>query len=212
MEAQSPIVLWRRPAKRGPETPLVVLLHGRGADEADLIDLAASLPSSFAYASVRAPHPTDEGGYTWFQDRGVGRPIAASVKSSIGMLRTWLDGPDVAKYNRKRTFVLGFSAGMMMAGALALDDPERFAGCVLLSGAIAFDASVDTSNGRLAGLPVFYGYGESDVVVPRELVARSDRYLRDGSGAVLTDRGYPHGHSIGNREIADIRAWFDSLP
>jgi len=212
MDAQSPVVLWRRPAKRGPETPLVVLLHGRGADEADLIDLAASLPSSFAYASVRAPYPTDEGGYTWFQDRGVGRPIAASVKSSIVTLRAWLDGSDVAKYNRKRTFVLGFSAGMMMAGALALDDPSRFAGCVLLSGAIAFDAGVETSNGRLTGVPVFYGYGESDAVVPRELVARSERYLRDGSGAILTDCGYPHGHSISNREIADIRTWFDTLP
>ena len=43
-----PIVVWRRPAKRGPATPLVVLLHGRGADEHDLIDLAGELPRSYA--------------------------------------------------------------------------------------------------------------------------------------------------------------------
>ena len=42
-----PTVVWRRPAKSGPRTPLVIFLHGRGADEHDLIDLAAELPKPF---------------------------------------------------------------------------------------------------------------------------------------------------------------------
>ena len=71
-----PTVVWRRPAKRGPATPLVVLLHGRGADERDLIDLAADLPRTYAYASLRGPLELPEGGFRWFEDRGVGRPIA----------------------------------------------------------------------------------------------------------------------------------------
>ena len=41
------------------------------------------------------------------------------------MVRAWIDGPATAEYDRKRTFVLGFSQGMMMAGALILADPER---------------------------------------------------------------------------------------
>ena len=99
----------------------------------------------------------------------------------------------------------------MMGAALALDDPARFAGAVLLSGAIAFDAGVDVSKGRLSGVPVFLGYGETDLVIPAEFARRTTRYLREASGAALTERTYPHGHSISNREIADIRAWFEAL-
>jgi phospholipase/carboxylesterase len=82
---------------------------------------------------------------------------------------------------------------------------------VLLSGAIAFDAGIDTSKQRLRGVPIFYAHGTSDTVVPPELVARTQRYLRDAGGALLTERAYPHGHAIAGREIADVRAWFDAL-
>jgi phospholipase/carboxylesterase len=199
--------VWRRPAKRGPETPLVVLLHGLGADEHDLIDIAKSLPPSFAYASVRAPLAHAAGGYTWFTDRGVARPVAASLRSSIAWFRDWIDGPACASYNRERTYLLGFSAGMIMAAALVLDDPERFAGCVLLSGIVAFDAGVSTSPERLRGVPVFYGYGDEDRVVPSELALRTGRYFREKSASDLTERSYPHAHSISSAEIADIRQW-----
>jgi phospholipase/carboxylesterase len=205
------VALWRRPAKRGAQTPLVVLLHGLGADETDLIDLARSLPPSFAYVSLRAPYVHPEGGFHWFEDRGVGRPIAASVRSSVALVRAWLDGPPAAHYQRDRTFVLGFSAGMMMAAALVLDEPSRFAGAALLSGAIAFDSGIVASKGRLLGVPVFYAHGTADAVVPAELVTRTARYLRDGSGALLTEHLYAHGHAITARETADIRTWMDGL-
>ncbi len=205
------IVAWRRPAKRGPQTPLVLLLHGRGADEHDLIDVADVLPPAFAYASVRAPVALPGGGYNWFEDRGVARPVTRSLRGAIDGLRAWLDAPETAAYNRERTYVLGFSAGMMMGGALLLDDPDRFAGAVLLSGAIAFDADVDVAPQRLAGKPIFYGYGTFDDVIPADRVDRSVRYLREQSGAVLTERSYPHGHGISDRELADIREFLEGL-
>lgn len=189
----------------------MILLHGLGADETDLIDLAFSLPPAYAYASLRAPYAHAEGGFHWFEDRGVGKPVAASVRSSIAFVRTWLDGSELARYDRERTYLLGFSAGMMMAAALVLHEPARFAGAVLLSGAIAFDAGIDTSKERLHGIPIFYGHGTADRIVPRELVARTERYLREAGGALLTERAYPHGHAIASREIADVRAWFDAL-
>jgi len=204
-----PTVVWRRPAKRGPSTPLVVLLHGRGADENDLIGIADMLPGTYAYASVRAPVSLAEGGYTWFENSGAARPIAASLRASVAMLRAWLDGAEVAQFNRERTYVLGFSAGMMMSGALLLDDPARFAGAVLLSGAIPFDAGIDAPAQHLAGKPIFYGRGALDDVIPRELVMQSERYLREKSGAKLTFREYPIGHSISETELEDIADWFE---
>jgi phospholipase/carboxylesterase len=204
-----PTVIWRRPAKRGPSTPLIVFLHGRGADEHDLMSIADELPGTYAYASVRAPVALAEGGYTWFENRGAARPIAASLRASVTMLRAWLDGAEVAQYNRERTYVLGFSAGMMMGAALLLDDPARLAGAVLLSGAIPFDAGIDAPAQHLAGKPVFYGRGSMDDVIPRELVMQSERYLREKSGVELTFREYPIGHSISETELEDIADWFE---
>jgi phospholipase/carboxylesterase len=200
--------VWRRPAKRGNSTPLLVMLHGRGADENDLIDLASELPREFAYASLRGLIALPEGGFRWFEDRGLGRPVAESLHDTVAGLRAWMDRHAAAEYDRKRTYVLGFSQGMMTAGALILDDPTRFAGAVLLSGALALDTGAAT-NGRLAGLRIFSGHGSADTVIPPERVAQTLQYLRDRSGAVLTERTYPIDHSIARREIADISAWLE---
>ena len=205
-----PSVIWRRPNRAGSTTPLIVLLHGRGADEYDLADLAPSLAPTAAFASVRAPVPLDGGGYTWFRDRGVGRPIAASMRESIDYVRGWLDGPATASYAHDKTYLLGFSAGMMMAGALLLDDPKRFAGAVLLSGAIAFDAGGNATPGRLTGVPIFTAHGTLDDVIPAHLVEGTLRYLTDRSGAELDARTYPRGHAIARRELDDIATWFAS--
>jgi phospholipase/carboxylesterase len=202
-----PIVVWRRPAKRGPGTPLVVFLHGRGADEHDLVDLANALPKAFVYASVRAFVAMPEGGYTWFENRGPARPISSSVRESVRAFRAWLDRPDVAAPGAP-VYLLGFSAGMMMAGAVICDDPARFAGAVLLSGALAFDAGLPMDPKRLTGVPVFFAHGSYDDVIPRDLATRTARYLSDESGAELTAKTYDIAHEISHRELADIAAWF----
>lgn len=204
-----PVVAWRRPAKSGVRTPLVVFLHGRGADEHDLLDLAERLPRAYAYASVRAAHPVDGGGYTWFESYGVARPIPASVDAAVVAFRAWLDDPGLG-VAATPCYLVGFSAGMMMASALILDDPRRFAGAALLSGAIAFDGGPAAAPGRLDGLRVFYGRGTLDAVIPPGLAARSERYLRIESGAALTVRAYPHAHAISIAEIDDVAAWLDA--
>ncbi len=150
--------------------------------------------------------PVEGGGFTWFENRGPARPISASVLRSVADFRAWLDRPDVAL--GKRCYLLGFSAGMMMAGALLIDDPERFAGGILLSGALALDAMPQLAvPQRLAGIPIFFGRGEADRVIPPDLARRADRYLREQSGADVTFKAYPHAHEISHREIDDIAAW-----
>ena len=65
-----------------PAAPLVVLLHGRGSSEREIIALADHLPPGPAYAAVRAPI-AEGGGYAWFANRGIGRPIADSLTASM---------------------------------------------------------------------------------------------------------------------------------
>jgi predicted esterase len=71
-----PTVAWRR--ADDPTAPLVVLLHGRGSNEADIVGLADHLPTGPTYAAVRAPI-AEGGGYAWFANRGIGRQVVLVV-------------------------------------------------------------------------------------------------------------------------------------
>lgn len=205
-----PTVVWRHPKKRHAQAPLVLFLHGRGADEYDLLDLADGLPSRCAFASIRAPVPLPQGGYTWFESRGVAQPIGRSLHASVADLRAWIEEAGTSTYHGPLV-LLGFSAGMMMAGAMILAEPTLYAGAVLLSGALAFDGTLAVAPRRLAGLPVFYGAGLLDEVIPGDLALRSAVYLREQSGATLTMREYPIGHTISRAEISDIATWLDDV-
>jgi predicted esterase len=72
------------------DLPLVVLLHGRGPNEGDIVDLADHLPVGPAYAAVRVPIAEGDG-YAWFANRGIGRPVAGSLADTMPWFRTWLD-------------------------------------------------------------------------------------------------------------------------
>lgn len=203
-----PTVRWRKAqgadAKR---PPLLVLLHGRGADEDDLFALAPAIDSHIAVAAVRAPLPTDEGGYTWSESRMPGRYIGESLRASLAWLQAWLDSLANGRPEPQDVYLLGFSAGMAMASALALDQPARYAGAVLLSGTLPFDTDLPVTKDRLSGVPVFYGHGSFDRVIPADLVSRSTNYLRESSGAQLEEHSYPIAHEISDAEIRDIDAW-----
>ncbi len=208
MDNLPPTVRWRKAqGANGTRPPLLVLLHGRGADEDDLFGLAPAIDSGFAIASVRAPLPTDEGGYTWSESRSPGRYLSESLRASLSWLQAWLDALAIGRPEPQDVYLLGFSAGMAMASGLVLDQPARYAGAILLSGALPFDTDLSITKDRLAGVPVFHGHGSFDRMIPADLVARSEKYLSERSGARVETRRYPIAHEISDGEIADINAW-----
>lgn len=196
-----PKVVWRSPDTS--DRPLVVLLHGRGADEAGIIGLAAHLPTGPSYAAVRAPIPAG-GGYAWFANRGTGRPVAESLTQTMAWFRKWLD--HVAPAGRP-VILVGFSGGAAFAGGLLLSDPQRFAGAAILYGTLPFDTGVPTSPARLAGVPVFVAQGETDTVIPRELLDRTWTYLLGDSGAPSYARRDPGGHNLTTSTVAELGGW-----
>jgi phospholipase/carboxylesterase len=199
-----PVVAWAAPHDPDdPARPLVVLLHGRGADEAGIIGLADHLPEGLSYAAVRAPI-TEGGGYAWFANRGIGRPVTESLAETMGWFRGWLD--DVAPAGRPVVLV-GFSGGAAFAGGLLLSDPARFAGAAILYGTLPFDAGVPVAAARLAGTPVFVAQGEADTVIPRELLDRTWDYLLGDSGAPTTARRDPGGHGLTAATVAELGGW-----
>jgi phospholipase/carboxylesterase len=192
-----------------PGAPLVVLLHGRGADEESLVPLAESCPSRFAVALPRGPLELESGGYTWFENRGLGYPLGASLRANVDLLHAWLDDLDGTRVDLQRIIIGGFSAGMLMASALLLDRPERFHAGVLLSGTLPWDVEeIVPSALQLRGKPVFHAHGDNDRVIPLDLVARSETYLINESGAQVDHRRYPMAHEISAEEHRALLAWF----
>jgi phospholipase/carboxylesterase len=200
-----PTVRWH--GSRDPQAPLVALLHGRGSDETGIVGLADHLPVGPSYAAVRAPIG-EGGGFAWFANRRIGRPVAASLSETMAWFRGWLDG--IAP--RPRPVVLvGFSGGAAFAGGLLLDDPARSAGAAILYGTLPFDAGVPTSGGRLDGVPVLVAHGEDDRVIPRELLEHTWNYLRTDSRAEVTGIRQPGGHALTATAVAGLRTWLAPL-
>lgn len=205
MTFADPVAAWR--ASDEGDAPLVVLLHGRGSNEDDIITFAEHLRPGPTYAAVRAPI-AEGGGYAWFANRGIGRPIAESLAGTMGWFRTWLD--DVSPSGRPVVLV-GFSGGAAFAGGLILDDPARYSGAAILYGTLPFDAGVPTTDERLDGLPVLVAHGDADNVIPRDLLERTWQYLHDESGARVTGFRDPGGHGISPAVLAKLNEWLGEV-
>jgi phospholipase/carboxylesterase len=95
-----------------PAAPLVVLLHGRGSHEQEILTLSEHLPLAFSYAAVRAPI-AEGAGYAWFANRGIGRPVASSLRTTMDWFRAWLDSYASAG---RPVILVGFSGGAGLRG------------------------------------------------------------------------------------------------
>jgi phospholipase/carboxylesterase len=199
-----PVLL--RAGSTDPAAPLVVLLHGRGSSERDIIELAAHLPQRAAYAAVRAPI-SEGAGFAWFANRGVGRPLADSLRRNMDWFTSWLD--TVASAERDVVLV-GFSGGAAFAGGLLLDQPSRYRGAAILYGTLPFDAGLALAPGRLAGIPVLVAQGEQDTVIPRQLLDATWDYLTNPSGAPAWATRHPGGHGISAPSLTELAGWLNS--
>jgi phospholipase/carboxylesterase len=190
-----------------PSAPLVVLLHGRGSTEQEILTLAPHLPTGVAYNALRAPI-AEGGGYAWFANRGIGRPVAASLSQTMAWFRAWLD--HVAPAGRP-VILIGFSGGAAFAGGLALKAPTRYIGAAVLFGTLPFDAGIPVEPGQLAHLPVFVAQGGQDHVIPAELLARTWKYLAEESGSPVVARRTSGGHGLTPSVVSDLGDWIATL-
>ena len=201
----APVVAWHGDADAA--AALVVLFHGRGSNETDIISLAGNLPAGAAYAAVRAPIG-EGGGYAWFANRGIGRPTPESLAETMAWFRGWLD--QVAPAGRP-VVPVGFSGGGAFAGGLILADPGRYASAGILYATLPFDAGVPTTPGRLAGMPVFVAHGDADHVIPRDLLERTWAYLNGEAGSHTTAVRDPGGHGLSAGVVDALAEWLGHL-
>jgi phospholipase/carboxylesterase len=194
--APLPLIAEEIPARQGGDAvPTLVLLHGRGADETDLLPLAEALDPRYRYVSLRAPWPLPGYGYAWYGMDSIGTPEPESFQHSLKRLAEW-----IGRNASGLLVACGFSQGAVVALALLAAYPERVAAAAMLSGYLAADPA------PTAGRPVFVAHGRSDPVIPVGL-ARQARQRLEEAGARVTYHEYPMGHTTCMEEIAVLRAW-----
>ena len=197
---------------REAKHPTVIMLHGRGADEEDLLSLAEEYDPRLLVLSVRAPYPFSYGsGFTWYDVGTIGTPDPAMFRHSYGLLSGFVDDA-LRSYpvDPARLFLLGFSMGTVMAFALSLTRPELFRGVVAQSGYVPEGTHLSFRWQALGGLAYFVAHGTEDPVIPVAF-ARRTRQLLEQSNARVEYREYPMGHQISQESIRDSASFLDGL-
>ncbi|HEY9640239.1 MAG TPA: alpha/beta fold hydrolase [Coleofasciculaceae cyanobacterium] len=203
--------LIRNPQKSSAHPPLLLLLHGLGSNETDLMGLAAQLDDRFLIVSVQAPILLHPGAYAWFHVDFTPNGAIANLEEaehSQHLLRQFIDEL-IERYsvNPQQVYLMGFSQGAIISLSLALTQPDRLAGVVAMSGRIL--AQVEPSTQTAARLPVFVAHGTADPVLP----IQHGRASRDRLSALpvdLTYREYVMGHQISSESLRDIAAWLSA--
>lgn len=150
-----------------PSAPLVVAMHGIGADERDLVPAYAPLASHAVLAFPRGPleHPP---GYSWYGLIRPGMPDPASLEAGLSRLAAWLDALRGTPGHDDRPLILsGFSQGAAMALSYALRQPTRVAGVMAFSGYVPASVLAALPEGGAPHAPrAFMAHGQRDPVIP----------------------------------------------
>lgn len=190
-----------------PARPLVVLIHGYGADERDLLGLVPELPDGFDYAAPRGPltPPFPAPGYSWYPLEGEGAGDIDVLTASTERLLAWVD----ALGRTGPIGLVGFSQGGVLSLHAMRQRPDAFAFAGNLSGYV-MPGKAQPGDDALAERrpPVFWGRGSADDVIPDALVVHTTDWLPGRSD--LVGRIYPGlGHAVSPAEAADLRVFLE---
>ncbi len=198
-----------RPAAGEPEGALV-LLHGRGTDELDLLPLADRLDPErqLAVVTPRAPLSLPPGGYHWYIVQRVGFPDERTFFDSFERLAQWLDAlPDALGVPWEHTILGGFSMGAVMSYALGLGAGRPSpAGIMALSGFLPTVEGFELDLRRRQGFPVAIGHGTQDPIISVDFAREARRRLEEAGLAVLyREAAIPH--TIDPTFVAGLGSW-----
>lgn len=203
-----------RPAAAQAEG-LLVLHHGRGTHERDLLGLADALDPEqrLRVVTPRAPLTVSGSpGYHWYLVPRVGYPDPETFFAARAALaelhdRLWEEtgvGPE-------RTVLGGFSMGAVMSYAMALGaDRPAVAGILAFSGFVPTVESWEPAFEDRRGTRAFISHGSNDPVIDVEFAQRA-RELLEGGGLDVTYRESELGHQIAPAHLVEARSWLAEI-
>jgi phospholipase/carboxylesterase len=191
------------------------MLHGWGSNAHDLLGIAPLIHGGQALVLCpQGPMAMQIGegqmGHGWFPISGGGPTDLAALEASVDRLAAFLDVllAQHAVDPRKRV-LMGFSQGGVMAYALALRDPARYAALVAMSSWLPEEvaAGIDASSSRVS-LPILITHGSADPMIPVARAQESNERLR-GLGYAPVYREYEMQHELRPEALRDVVGFLD---
>jgi phospholipase/carboxylesterase len=192
--------------KTGPH-PTLILLHGRGTDENDLLGLTSSFDPRLLIVSVRAPFRFAYGGYTWFDIDERSRVNTDQLLDGCHALIRCLENiQQKHPVDSTRIFLFGFSMGAMMSLTVSLSNPHRFRGVAAHSGLLPEDDKLKYRWNDLDRISFLIEHGTHDPIVPVEWSRQVHQRLMAAKADVIY-REYPIQHTISEESLNDAADW-----
>jgi phospholipase/carboxylesterase len=194
---------WRYEYAPGDDGPVLLMLHGTGGDEGEMIALGRSLAPGAPLIAPRGR--VSEGGMARFFARDPSDPfLFPDLRERTAELADFVEDALAARGLAGRPVVaVGYSNGANAATSLLLHHPGVLSGAALLRGMLPAPVpeGLDLSGVRLLVAP-----GEADTLIPPPAVERLLVALRT-HGADVTERWQPAGHGLTREDLAAAASW-----
>ena len=192
-----------RPPTVATDDRTLLLLHGTGGDEHDLLELGATLAPGARLLSPRG-RVLENGMPRFFRRLAEGVFDEADVIRRAGELAAFV-GAAATHYafDPARVVAVGFSNGANIAAATLLLHGPVFRGAVLLRAMVPL---VPATAAALGGTHVLLAEGRMDPIVPAANADRLAALLRD-AGAAVTLHWSPTGHQLLHEDVRTAQAW-----
>jgi phospholipase/carboxylesterase len=187
----------------------MILVHGRGADAADIL----SLTNEFSNNNIHYLAPEAAGG-AWYP-----YPFLAPIQqnephltSALLLIKKLVENLKQNGIPGEKIFLLGFSQGACLTLEFAARNLGKYAGIIGLSGGLIGDRiTEDNYSGSMESTPVFLGCSDIDFHIPKERVDESTEIFKK-LNAEATKKIYPNmGHTINEDEINFVRRMLQSI-
>jgi predicted esterase len=187
--------------------PPLLLLHGTGGDERDLLRLGRALSPGSALLSPRGD-VSEGGALRFFARLAEGVFDSAEVTKRTLALADWVDAA-AKKYRLDQTCLLavGFSNGANIAATMLQLRPASLGGGVLLRPMVVLDQPA--KSGSLTGKRILLLNGNVDPIVPLDHPPRLAALLRTG-GADVTQQLLPASHGLTPGDITAAQGWLEA--
>ena len=199
--------------KPGPQpgAPTLLLLHGTGGDEHDMLPLGGLLPG----ANVLSPRGRvlERGMPRFFRRLAEGVFDVEDVKRRAHELADFIAAAATRyEFDASRVVALGYSNGANIASAVMLARPGVLRGGVLLRAMVPFepDPAAAPAEPLLSGTRVVISNGESDPIVPAAQTEHLARLLQR-AGADVEVHWQPAGHQLMPGDFAVAKNWLQSI-
>lgn len=187
----------------------LLLLHGTGGDEKDLVPLAEMLAPTAGVLSPRG-NVLEHGAARFFRRVAEGVFDLEDLRLRTDQLASFLaEAAATYAFDANRVVAVGFSNGANIAASLLMSHPGALRAAILFRPMVPFEPE---SQLDLTGTDVYVAGGRADPIVSLEQSQRLVELLR-GAGATVTVAWSDGGHGLTRADVAGAEEWLeDTLP